>query len=217
MVLHDLSLNNSELSRFVAEIRDIDIQNDRLRFRRNLERIGEVMAYEISKTFTYSSKVIQTPLGISHVETSDNPIVIATVLWAGLPFHQGFLNILDKAENAFVSAFRKYKDEEQFEICSEYLASPGLDGKTLIIADPMLATGSSLEMAYNILKTKGAPTHTYIACVIASQPAVDYFMEKFSEENVSLWVAAIDPELDAHAYIIPGLGDAGDLAFGEKE
>ncbi|MDP4271129.1 MAG: uracil phosphoribosyltransferase, partial [Bacteroidota bacterium] len=160
MVLHDLSRNNSELSRFVAEIRDIHIQKDRLRFRRNLERIGEVMAYEISRTFTYSPKAIQTPLGISHVETSDNRIVIATVLRAGLPFHQGFLNILDKAENAFVSAFRKYKDEEQFEICSEYLASPGLDGKTLIIADPMLATGSSLEMAYNILKTKGTPTHT---------------------------------------------------------
>lgn len=217
MVLHDLSRDNSELSRFVAEIRDVNIQKDRLRFRRNLERIGEVMAYEISKTFAYSTKAIQTPLGISQMDTSDNPVVIATVLRAGLPFHQGFLNILDKAENAFVSAFRKYKDSEQFEICSEYLASPGLDGKTLIIADPMLATGSSIEIAYNILKTKGAPEHTYIACVIASQPAIDYFMDKFAGENVSLWVAAIDPELNAHAYIIPGLGDAGDLAFGEKE
>ena len=212
-----LNKTNSIFKQYLTEIRDKEIQKDGIRFRKNLERMGEIMAYEISKTFAYSSKDIQTPLGVSQVYTSDNPIVIDTVLRAGLPFHQGFLNFLDKAENAFVSAFRKYKDSVQFEICSEYLASPGLDGKTLIIADPMLATGSSLEMAYNILKTKGAPTHTYIACVIASQPAVDYFMGKFGEENVSLWVAAIDPELNAHAYIIPGLGDAGDLAFGEKE
>jgi uracil phosphoribosyltransferase len=137
-------------------------------------------------------------------------------LRAGLPFHQGFLSYFDRAENAFVSAYRKYKDALKFEICIEYLASPDLNGKTLIVADPMLATGSSLELAYGALLTKGKPAHTYIASVIASQQAVDYLSKKFPDDNVSLWTAAIDPELNEHAYIIPGLGDAGDLAFGVK-
>ncbi len=217
MTIHDLSKYNSELSRFVAEIRDVNIQKDSLRFRRNLERIGEVMAYEISKTFSYTTKEIQTPLGIAPMNTSDNQVVIATILRAGLPFHQGFLNFLDKSENAFVSAFRKYQDSVKFEICSEYLASPGLDGKTLIIADPMLATGSSIEMAFQVLLSKGKPARICIASVIASQPAIDYLSEKLANENISIWVAAIDPELNDHSYIIPGLGDAGDLAFGVKE
>jgi len=217
MKIYNLSENNSELSRFVSEIRDVEVQKDSLRFRRNMERIGEVMAYEMSKTFEYSTKSIQTPLGIARVNTADNSLVVSTILRAGLPFHQGFLSYFDKAENAFVSAYRKYKDALKFEICIEYLASPRLDGKTLIIADPMLATGSSLELAYGALLTKGKPAHVYIASVIASQKAVDFIAEKFSGENVSLWTAAIDPELNEHAYIIPGLGDAGDLAFGVKE
>lgn len=217
MRVYNLSENNSELSRFVSEIRDVEVQKDSLRFRRNLERIGEVMAYEMSKTFTYSAKSVQTPLGIAEVNTSDNAVVVSTILRAGLPFHQGFLSFFDKAENAFVSAYRKYKDALKFEICIEYLASPRLEGKTLIIADPMLATGSSLELAYGALLTKGKPAHVYIASVIASQKAVDYVCEKFGDENVSLWTAAIDPQLNEHAYIIPGLGDAGDLAFGVKD
>ncbi len=217
MKVYNLSENNSELSRFVSEIRDVEVQKDSLRFRRNMERIGEVMAYEMSKTFEYSEKLIQTPLGVAKVNTADNALVVSTILRAGLPFHQGFLSYFDKAENAFVSAYRKYKDALKFEICIEYLASPRLEGKTLIIADPMLATGSSLELAYGALLTKGKPAHVYIASVIASQKAVDFISEKFAGENISLWTAAIDPELNDHAYIIPGLGDAGDLAFGVKE
>jgi uracil phosphoribosyltransferase len=216
MVIHNLSDSNSELLRFVSEIRDVEIQKDSLRFRRNLERIGEVMAYEMSKTFDYEPKEVQTPLGIASTFCSTDRVVISTILRAGLPFHQGFLSYFDRAENAFVSAYRKYKDALKFEICIEYLASPNLSGKTLIVADPMLATGSSLELAYGALLTKGKPAHTYIASVIASQQAVDYLAKKFPDDNVSLWTAAIDPELNEHAYIIPGLGDAGDLAFGVK-
>jgi uracil phosphoribosyltransferase len=216
MIVNNLSANNSELLRFVSEIRDVEIQKDSLRFRRNLERIGEIMAYEMSKEFIYSPHQVTTPLGIASSYCSDNEVVIATILRAGLPFHQGFLSYLDKAENAFVSAYRKYKDALKFEICIEYLASPSLENKTLIIADPMLATGSSLEMAYGALRTKGKPTHTYIASVIASQQAIDYLGQRFPDDSISLWTAAIDPELNEHAYIIPGLGDAGDLAFGVK-
>ncbi|MDD2798489.1 MAG: uracil phosphoribosyltransferase [Bacteroidales bacterium] len=216
MLLHNLSANNSELLRFVSEIRDVEIQKDSLRFRRNLERIGEIMAYEMSKTFNYEPKEVQTPLGTSPTFESTDQIVISTILRAGLPFHQGFLSYFDRAENAFVSAYRKYKDALKFEICIEYLASPDLNGKTLIVADPMLATGGSLELAYGALLTKGKPARTLIASVIASQQAVDYLAKKFPDDNISLWTAAIDPELNEHAYIIPGLGDAGDLAFGVK-
>ncbi|MCP9612428.1 uracil phosphoribosyltransferase [Coprobacter tertius] len=217
MKIVNFSETNSELNRFVAELRCIDTQNDRLRFRRNLERIGEVMSYELSKDLEYSPKEINTPLGTSIVNTSDDSLVLATILRAGVPFHQGFLNYFDKAENAFVSAYRKYKDKLNFEIFIEYIASPRIDGKVLIITDPMLATGGSMELAYRALLTKGNPRHIHVASIIASQKAIDYVKEHFPDDKTTVWVAAIDPELDEHSYIVPGLGDAGDLAYGEKE
>ncbi|WP_321439009.1 uracil phosphoribosyltransferase [uncultured Bacteroides sp.] len=208
---------NSILNQYVSEIRNVKVQNDRMRFRRNIERIGEIMAYEMSKEFAYSTKNIQTPLGICPVSTPDNKIVISTILRAGLPFHQGFLNYFDKAENAFVSAYRKYKDALKFEINIEYIASPRIAGKTLIITDPMLATGSSLELSYGAMLTKGNPKEIHIAAIIASKQALEYVQQVFPEEKTTIWCAAVDPEIDSHSYIIPGLGDAGDLAFGEKE
>ena len=207
----------SELNRFVAEIRDIHIQQDRLRFRKNLERIGEVMSYEISKDFRYSEKLVTTPLGTARVNTADDKIVIGTILRAGIPYHQGFLNYFDQAENAFVSAYRKYKDKLNFEIFIEYIASPRIDGKILILTDPMLATGGSMELSYRALLTKGEPEHIHIASVIASQKAIEYITTHFPEEKTTVWVGAIDPDLNEHSYIVPGLGDAGDLAYGEKE
>ena len=208
---------NSELNRFVAEIRDIHIQQDRLRFRKNLERIGEVMSYEISKDFRYSEKLVTTPLGTARVNTADDKIVIGTILRAGIPYHQGFLNYFDRAENAFVSAYRKYKDKLNFEIFIEYIASPRIDGKILILTDPMLATGGSMELSDRALLTKGEPEHIHIASVIASQKAIEYITTHFPEEKTTVWVGAIDPDLNEHSYIVPGLGDAGDLAYGEKE
>lgn len=174
---------NSELNRFVAEIRDIHIQQDRLRFRKNLERIGEVMSYEISKDFRYSEKLVTTPLGTARVNTADDKIVIGTILRAGIPYHQGFLNYFDRAENAFVSAYRKYKDKLNFEIFIEYIASPRIDGKILILTDPMLATGGSMELSYRALLTKGEPEHIHIASVIASQKAIEYITTPFSRRE----------------------------------
>ncbi|MDH6307042.1 uracil phosphoribosyltransferase [Parabacteroides sp. PF5-5] len=217
MKIVNLGESNSILNRFVSELRDVTIQTDRLRFRRNIERIGEIMAYEISKDFSYSSKDILSPLGVAPMNTPDDKVVISTILRAGLPYHQGFLSYLDHAENAFVSAYRKYKDRLNFDIHIEYIASPNLTGKTLIITDPMLATGSSMEMAYEALTTKGQPSHVHIASVIASKQAIDYIKNKMSDKKTTIWVAAVDDELDEHSYIVPGLGDAGDLAYGEKE
>ena len=208
---------NSILNKFVAELRDVDIQKDSLRFRRNVERIGEIMAYEISKEFHYSTKDIQSPLGIAPMNTPDDRIVISTILRAGLPFHQGFLRYLDNAENAFVSAYRKYKDRLNFDIHIEYIASPRLTGKTLIISDPMLATGSSMELAYEALLTKGVPGHVHVASIISSKQALEYLQKKMPDDKTTIWIAALDNDLDDHSYIVPGLGDAGDLAFGEKE
>jgi uracil phosphoribosyltransferase len=207
----------SILNKFVAELRDVDIQKDSLRFRRNVERIGEIMAYEISKEFHYSTKDIQSPLGIAPMNTPDDQIVISTILRAGLPFHQGFLRYLDNAENAFVSAYRKYKDRLNFDIHIEYIASPRLTGKTLIISDPMLATGSSMELAYEALLTKGVPGHVHVASIISSKQALEYLQKKMPDDKTTIWIAALDNDLDDHSYIVPGLGDAGDLAFGEKE
>mgnify|MGYP000844336453 FL=1 len=217
MKIVNFAEKNSELNRFVAEIRDIHIQQDRLRFRKNLERIGEVMSYEISKDLRYSEKQVTTPLGIARVNTADDKIVIGTILRAGIPYHQGFLNYFDRAENAFVSAYRKYKDKLNFEIFIEYIASPHIDGKVLILTDPMLATGGSMELSYRALLTKGEPEHIHIASVIASQKAIEYITTHFPEEKTTVWVGAIDPDLNEHSYIVPGLGDAGDLAYGEKE
>ncbi|MFL1684097.1 MULTISPECIES: uracil phosphoribosyltransferase [Bacteroidales] len=217
MKIVNFSENNSELNRFVAELRDTNIQGDRLRFRKNLERIGEIISYELSKDLHYSPKEIKTPLGIISINTSDDKLVLGTILRAGIPFHQGFLNYFDNAENAFVSAYRKYKDKLNFEIFIEYIASPRIDGKVLILTDPMLATGGSMELAYRALLTKGDPEHVHIASIIASQKAIEYVQEHFPSDKTTVWVGAIDPELDDHSYIVPGLGDAGDLAYGEKE
>ena len=217
MRIVNLGDTNSILNKFVAELRDVDIQKDSLRFRRNVERIGEIMAYEISKEFHYSTKDIQSPLGIAPMNTPDDQIVISTILRAGLPFHQGFLRYLDNAENAFVSAYRKYKDRLNFDIHIEYIASPRLTGKTLIISDPMLATGSSMELAYEALLTKGVPGHVHVASIISSKQALEYLQKKMPDDKTTIWIAALDNGLDDHSYIVPGLGDAGDLAFGEKE
>ncbi len=218
MKIVNFSEQNSLLNTFVREIRDVNIQNDRLRFRKNIERIGEIMAYEISKDLSYSKLSVETPLGNTTTNIINDQIVIATILRAGLIYHQGFLNFFDSSENAFVSAYRKYKENQlAFNIHIEYIASPLIENKTLIITDPMLATGGSMELSYHALLTKGKPKHIHIATIIASQQAIDYCKEKFPNENTTIWAAAIDPELDEHAYIIPGLGDAGDLAYGSKD
>ena len=218
MKIINFSEQNSLLNTFVREIRDIHIQNDRLRFRKNIERIGEIMAYEISKDLSYSNHKIETPLGVTETNLINDEIVIATILRAGLIYHQGFLNFFDGADNAFVSAYRKYKESQlSFNIHIEYIASPLINNKTLILTDPMLATGKSMELSYHALLTKGKPKEIHIATIIASQEAIDYCAENFPEENTTIWAAAIDPELDEHAYIVPGLGDAGDLAYGPKD
>lgn len=217
MKIINFSETNSILNQYVAEIRNVEVQNDRLRFRRNIQRIGEIMAYELSKSFAYSAKDVQTPLGIASVNTADNKLVLSTILRAGLPFHQGFLSYFDDAENAFVSAYRKYKDTLKFDIHIEYIASPRIDGKTLIITDPMLATGGSMELSYQAMLTKGHPAEIHVVSVIASQQAVNHIANVFPQDITTIWCAAIDPEINDHSYIVPGLGDAGDLAYGEKE
>jgi uracil phosphoribosyltransferase len=215
MKIINLSEQNSVLNHYLKEIRSVEIQSDALRFRKNMERIGEIMAYEISKMLNYKDETVQTPLGTATVAVTDEQIVISTILRAGLPFHSGFLNCFDRAENAFVSAYRKYKDALKFDIFIEYIAAPDINGKTMIITDPMLATGSSMELAYGALLTCGDPAKIYVASVIASRQAIDYVAEHFPRET-TIFVAAIDDELNEHSYIVPGLGDAGDLAFGEK-
>lgn len=217
MEIINLGATNSILNQFVAELRDVTIQTDSLRFRRNIERIGEILSYEISKQISYENKNVQTPLGRASLMVPCSQVVISTILRAGLPFHQGFLNYFDHAENAFVSAYRKYKDRLNFDIHIEYIASPRLNGKTLIITDPMLATGSSMELVFQALLTKGEPDHIHVASIIASKQAIHYIKEKMPAEKTTVWAAAIDDQLDEHSYIVPGLGDAGDLAFGIKE
>ena len=182
MKVIDFSKTNSILNQYISEIRNVEVQNDRLRFRRNIERIGEIMAYEMSKEFTYSVKNIRTPLGVAPVSTPDNNLVISTILRAGLPFHQGFLSYFDGAENAFVSAYRKYKDTLKFDIHIEYIASPRIDDKTLIITDPMLATGGSMELSYQAMLTKGHPAEIHVASIIASQKAIDHIINVFPED-----------------------------------
>lgn len=218
MKVINFSETNSLLNTYVREIRDITIQNDRLRFRRNIERLGEIMAYEISKKLRYKSIEVTTPLDVAKVNIPDEEIVIATILRAGLPYHHGVLNYFDGAENAFVSAYRKYKEtgHKTFDIHIEYIASPSIEGKTLILTDPMLATGGSMELTYRALLTKGDPSHIHIATIIASQQAIDYCVKNFPQEKTTIWAAAIDPGLNESSYIVPGIGDAGDLAYGEK-
>lgn len=206
----------SLVSQYLMELRNVDIQHDPMRFRRNLERIGEIMAYELSKVLDYKKVEITTPLAKCDCDVIADTVVLATIFRAGIPFHQGFLQYFDHAENAFVSAYRKYKEKENFDVCIEYLASPRLEGKTLVLCDPMLATGASMELSYRALLTKGTPAHLHVASVIASRKAVDY-LNSVLPEDATLWVGVIDEEINSHSYIVPGLGDAGDLAYGVKE
>ena len=216
MELRILAETDSILAKFIAELRDHQIQNDSMRFRRNLERIGQVMAYEISKKLNYEEKEIITPLGEAKARITSDTLVLGTILRAGLPLHQGFLGFFDQAENAFVSAYRKYNSKYDFDIHIEYISSPEIDNKTLILTDPMLASGASFELAYKAMLTKGIPAKTHFATVIASKQGVEYLLDTFKDTNITLWCAAIDPELNSKSYIIPGLGDAGDLAYGNK-
>ena len=217
MKVINLSEQNSVLNQFLREIRDVNIQNDPLRFRRNIERIGEVMAIELSKTLAYEPTQVQTPLATATVNTISEPLVIATILRAGLPLHQGFLNIFDRAENAFLSAYRRVNKEGELEIVAEYMAAPSIDGKTLIVADPMLATGMSMEVGYLALLRHGTPKHTHLFCTIGTPQAIDCLRKSLNDSpDVTLWCAAIDPVLNEKKYIVPGLGDAGDLCYGTK-
>ncbi len=216
-MLHVLDRENTVLNRFIAEMRDVRIQTDSMRFRRNLERAGEIMAYEISKTLSYSTQTVETPLGEAEVALSDDQIVIATILRAGIPYHQGFLNYFDGASNAFVSAFRKYGKDGAFKVKVEYISCGDLTDKVLILADPMLATGTSIALTYKALIEKGGvPRHTHIASIIASDEGVEYVKEHLPEKEVTIWCGAVDEELTVRSYIVPGLGDAGDLAYGDK-
>lgn len=215
-MVHNLSLHQSIFNQFTAELRDVTIQNDSMRFRRNLERMGEVMAYEISKTLIYETIDTKTPLGIAQTNHLTEQPVIATILRAGLPMHLGVLNYFDRAENAFISAYRRHHKDNTFDIHVEYVSSPSLDGKTVILCDPMIATGGSIVLAYKALLAKGTPKHTHIISAISSKQGVDYVKANMPTKDFTIWCGAIDEELTAHSYIVPGLGDAGDLAFGTK-
>ena len=213
----NLGNQNTIFSHFISEIRDINIQNDSMRFRRNIERIGEVFAYEISKEIEYEAKDIITPLGISTESLMTEKPVLATILRAGLPFHQGFLNYFDDSDSAFISAYRKHKKGGEFEIKIEYMSSPDLNGKTLILCDPMIASGASMVMAMEAILHKGKPKHIHVVGIIASSEGLQYLKENSPIKNWTLWIGAEDSEMTSQSYIVPGLGDAGDLAFGEKK
>jgi uracil phosphoribosyltransferase len=216
MKVVNLGENNSVLNNFIAEIRDVRIQKDRLRFRTNMERVGAIFAYEISKSLSYSEKEVTTPLGVAKVSTTDTTLVLAAILRAGLPLQEGFLNVFDHAESAFLATFRKSGKGDYFKVHADYCTCPSLEGKTLILVDPLLATGASMEVSLQKLQEEGGtPNHIHMVCPIASRYAVDQLSQKL-DNNYTLWVAAIDEELTSHNYIIPGMGDAGDLAFGEK-
>jgi len=218
MEIINLSQHNSIINQFLSELRDKDFQQNRLLFRNNITRIGELMAYEISKTLHYEPASVETPLAPTTVQLPTDRIVLGTIFRAGLPLHQGFLNIFDRAGNAFVSAYRYYTDKEchNVDIRVEYMATPSLDGKVLIIADPMLATGGSFELGYKAFLTKGTPSHVHLASVIATPEGIEHVKQTITVPNVTVWTAAIDSHLNENKYIVPGLGDAGDLCYGEK-
>jgi uracil phosphoribosyltransferase len=216
-MIKNLGTSNSILNQYIAEIRDHEIQQDRLRFRKNLERIGEIFAWEISKTLVYNTKEVITPLGTSNVPSLSEYPVIIPILRAGLPLHKGLLNVFDKSESAFISAYRKIDKNEKFSVKVEYVSAPVLTDKTIILTDSMLATASSIVAAYKTLIKNGKPKYIHIAIAVASAEGVDYVQKHLPTKNVTLWVGAIDDELTAQAYIVPGLGDAGDLAFGSKD
>lgn len=217
-MINILDTQNSLVNTYLSQLRSVAVQGDMMRFRRNIERIGEIMAYEISKTLNYAPQNITTPLGVKSVNLVADNVVLATILRAGLPLHQGFINYFDSAENAFISAYRKGLSESDFTIALEYLASPSLEGKTLIIADPMLATGASMVAVYKELIARcGKPAHTHIASVIGCPEGVKMIEDNIDLDNeVTLWVATVDDYLNENKYIVPGLGDAGDLCFGPK-
>lgn len=216
MIIHNLGLENSILNQFIVELRDVEIQKDAMRFRKNIERIGEILSYELSKTLKYTTRIVQTPLGTKEIKVPGNALVLCSILRAGLPLHQGLLNYFDMAENAFISAYRDHQNNDNtFEIVVNYMAAPSLQDKTLLIADPMLATGRTLENTYMAMKAHGEPEQIHIISVIGSEQGIEYIKNVFPE-NTHLWIAAVDEKLNDKSYIIPGLGDAGDLAFGVK-
>lgn len=215
-MIHHLGSQNSIFNTFISELRDVNIQKDSLRFRRNMQRIGEIFAYEISKEMDYQTTLIETPLGSKAMELQAQEPVIASILRAGVPLHEGVLSFFDKASSAFISAYRKHDETGAFSIRLGYVSCPNLDGKTLILCDPMLATGSSMELCYNSFLEHGTPAHTHIVSVIAAQDGIDYLQKRLGSKDYTLWVGAIDEELTSQSYIVPGLGDAGDLAYGVK-
>ena len=217
MKIVDLGASCSVINCFMAQLRDVNTQTNRTLFRGNLRRIAHAMAYEVSRTLDYSVKNIQTPLAVKEVPTYDDRIVVGTVLRAGLAFHEGFLDVFDGADAAFLSAYREEGKADDIKIHIEYIAAPHLDGSTFLLVDPMLATGGSLELAYQAFLSKGKPAKLHICCVIASRQGIERLQHAFPGDDVTLWVAAIDPQLNDRAYIVPGLGDAGDLSFGEKQ
>ena len=218
MKIINLGEGNSIVNQYMAEMRDREYQQNRLLFRNNITRVGEMMAYEISKTLSYAPRAVETPLGMAEVSVPTDKVVLATIFRAGLPFHTGFLNVFDHAGNAFVSAYREYTDERHTEvgIHVEYLATPSVEGKTLIIVDPMLATGGSMELGYKAFLTRGTPKRIHVACVIAAPEGIEHVKKTFPDDKTTLWCAAIDPGMNEHKYIVPGFGDAGDLCYGDK-
>ena len=216
-MIHHIAKTNSVFSSFLSEIRDAKEQKDSMRFRRNLERMGEILAYEISKTMEYEASQTQTPLGIANTSKLKEQPVIATILRAGLPLHLGILNMFDKAENAFIGAYRRHHKDNTFDIALEYLSAPDLQNKTLILCDPMLASGASLLLTYQSLIKRSKPKHTHIVTAIASKQGIDHLKANMNAKECTIWCGDIDEELTAQSYIVPGLGDAGDLAFGEKQ
>ncbi|MDR0510336.1 MAG: uracil phosphoribosyltransferase [Rikenellaceae bacterium] len=212
-----LNREKTLLNSFIAELRDAAVQRDRMRFRRNLERVGEVMAYELSKTLDYADTTVETPLGEAEVALPTDEVVVVSILRAGIPFHQGFLNYFDRAENGFVSAYRKYGKDGTFTVKVEYISCCDLTDKTLILVDPMLATGASLVLTYNALvEHNGKPRRTHVAAIVASEEGVEYTRKHMPKQSTHIWCGAVDQELTVRSYIVPGIGDAGDLAFGEK-
>ena len=211
----ELGAKNTILNNYIAELRNVEVQGDRMRFRKNLERIGELIAYEISKTLDYETVSVTTPLGEKEMNIVVDQPVLATIMRAGLPLHQGFLNVFDKADNAFIAAYRKYDKNEDFEIRIEYYSAANIDGRVLMLVDPMLATGGSMDAAYQALLQNGKPARADLVCIIATHKAINY-LQSVMPENTTLWCAAIDPILNEQKYIVPGLGDAGDLCYGEK-
>ena len=216
MKVIDLGAQHSVINAYMAQLRDVSRQGHRPLFRRNLQRIARAMAYEVSRTLSYSPKPVQTPLGTKSVPTCDDRIVVGTVLRAGLAFHEGFLDTFDEAEAGFVAAYREEGTPGELKIHLDYLAAPSIEGATFLLVDPMLATGGSLELAYKAFLRNGRPARLHICCVIAAPEGIEHLQRAFPSDEVTLWVAAIDDRLNADAYIVPGLGDAGDLSFGPK-